>query len=198
MFLEQALGVGGTVRQVKFKSRLGYQTGQAYVHGYRFEIPSSRGLAVELDFVLSQAPGVVAGAAGEFDDGRPWIAVLQYWPSDDERAANVAMQHAFGLIGGFRIAQTFWQSIANIRWYYVEEGEDAGIAEDVLTELIPAASDYEVSFEVRGLIVELTGYSAVRMAQNYPKACAFPGEEHPCRLDMLADVVADWSERRVG
>jgi hypothetical protein len=198
MFLVDALGVSGRVRHITLTSRLGYLSGHAYVHGYRLDIPAGRGLAEELDFVMKQAPGVVAGSAGEFDEGRPWIAVLQYWPFDDERAANVALQLALGLVDGYRIVETFRYDISSLRWYYFEEGEAAGIPEDVLTELIPTAPDYEVSFEVSGLVVELTGYPAARMAQNYSKACAFPGEEHDCARDIFADIMQSWTESRVG
>lgn len=155
-------------------------------------IPSEQNLELEVEFLAAQLPSHVVSMGGEYDDGTPWILLLEFASVGPERPAGDSVARATDTLGQFfeRVVSSTPDVVelrnwvidpAELRAYYEWAADDA--------DVVVALTFCE---QLRGLVAEVCGYPIAELVARSGEACAFPDDDHECQGELLADVFQGW------
>ncbi len=161
-------------------------------HVRLLSIPQEQDLEFEVEFLTAQLPSHVVSMGGEYDDGTPWILLVEFGPTaSDEAAGDAAAPRAETLARLFERATISNPEIIEVRNWEIDPTELRAYYEWSVDEE-GVAIDLTFCEQLRGLVAEACGYPIAELVARYDERCAFPDDDHECQGELLADVFQGW------
>jgi len=155
-------------------------------------IPQEQDLESELEFLTAQLPSHVVSMAGEYDDGTPWILLVEFAPHSMRVPRGQSAHHAVDTLDQlFDRAVTSNPEVVELRSWVIDPAELRAYYEWSADEC-GVAIDLTFCEQLRGLVAEVCGYPIAELVARHEERCAFPDDDHECQGELLADVFQGW------
>ena len=190
--LAEAADLNGSLKTIHDEPDARDFEGPQVGHVRLLSIPQEQDLECEVEFLTAQLPSHVVSMGGEYDDGTPWILLVEFGPTEAGGTVGEVVTPAVDTLAHlYERATVSNPEIVELRNWEIDPTELLAYYEWSVDEE-GVSIDLTFCEQLRGLVAEVCGYPIAELVARYDERCAFPDDDHECQGELLADVFQGW------
>lgn len=190
--LAEAADLNGSLKTIHDEPDARDFEGPQVGHVRLLSIPQEQDLECEVEFLTAQLPSHVVSMGGEYDDGSPWILLIEFGPTEAGGTVGEVVTPAVDTLAHlYERATVSNPEIVELRNWEIDPTELLAYYEWSVDEE-GVSIDLTFCEQLRGLVAEVCGYPIAELVARYDERCAFPDDDHECQGELLADVFQGW------